>query len=271
MLRLVPCRRSICSGMAMLAIVSSGCAFLAHQPQTPARQVSYKQLNDPVPAGDRYFLLVFGSQTTPKVPRFTHSWVTFVKVPAPVPGSPIAIEQHSISWMPATLCIRTFYPCVEAGVNLTLHDSIKMALGYHECVTMWGPYEIPSGLFNKLMIQKRFMESGTVGYQCIDTVGESGLTGDGSNCIHAISDADTLFRRQAYPLTYFGNSASLNILRKLVERGAIPDVKTTHDWLIPQLGLNQYEICRREYSPPLIHGPLRFGPLVEAGSADPGP
>lgn len=257
--------------MALLAVVVSGCAFIAHQPQTPARTVGYKDLNDPVPTGDRYFLLVFGSQTTPKVPRFTHSWVTFVRVPAPIPGEPFRIEQHSISWMPATLCIRTLYPCVETGVNLSLHDSVRMAMGYHERVTLWGPYEIQSGLYHKLMLQKQFVESGAIGYQCIDTVGEAGLTGDGSNCIHAISDADVLFRRQAYPLTYFGDSASLNILRKLVERGAVTGVNVTHDWLIPLLGLDQYPICRREYTPPLIRGPLRFGPLMEAGPGDPGP
>ena len=38
---------------------------------------------DPAPAGERYYLLVFGAQTTPMVPRFTHTWVTFVRVPAP--------------------------------------------------------------------------------------------------------------------------------------------------------------------------------------------
>jgi hypothetical protein len=58
----------------------------------------------------------------------------------------------------------------------------------------------------------------------------------------------------------------------LVERGAIQDVQTTHDWLIPRLGLDQYEVVRREYSPPLLPGPLRFGPFVIApGPGDPGP
>lgn len=256
------CRRILYRGIVLLAVAVCGCALVAHQPQTPARQVSYKQL-DVAATVDRHYLLVFGAQTTPKLPRFTHSWVTFVRV---APDG--KVEQHSISWMPATLCIRTFYPCIEPGVNLTLHQSIEMALGYHEKVTMWGPFEISSGLFNKFMLQKQFMESGAIGYQCIDTYGEAGLTGGGSNCIHAISDADSLFTRQAYPLTFFGNSASLNILWKLQKRGAIPDVYTTHDWLIPSLGIDQYPICRREYTPPLFHGPLRFGP---AGEPDLGP
>jgi hypothetical protein len=255
----------------MFALTSAGCAMLAHQPQTPARQVSYKDLDDPAPSGDRYYLVVFGAQTVPKLPRFTHSWVTFVRVGPSAPGAPPAVTHHSISWMPATLFIRTFRPVVEPGVNLDLHASIRMAQGYNERVSMWGPYEIPSGLYRKLLIQKGFMESGTVGYQCIDTVGEAGLHGNGSNCIHAISDADAIFTRQAYPLAYFGDAASQNILRMMVERGAVPDVNVTHDWLIPLLGLDQYEIVRREYSPPLIHGPIRFGPLVVPGPGVPGP
>jgi hypothetical protein len=229
-----------------------GCARYARQPDTPARHVSYIDLNDPAPPGERYYLLVFGSQTTPKIPRFTHTWVTFVRTCGP--GT--LVEQHTISWMPASLFIRTWRPYVEPGVNLNLVKSIEMARGYGERVSLWGPYEIPPGLYRKLLLQKGFVESGSIGYQCIDTVGEAGWFGEGSNCIHAISDADSLFTRQAYPLTYFGESASLNILRQLVLREAIQDVETTHDWLIPQLGLDRYPIVRREYTPPWF--PERF-------------
>ena len=263
-------RRRILQAAAVVpfvVVLFAGCAIVSHQPQTPARKVSYKDLNNPPVPGERYYLLVFGSETFPKIPRFTHSWITFIRVPAD--GSPL--EHHSISWMPSTLFIKTFRPTVEPGVNLTLHESIEMALHYHERISMWGPYEIPPGLYRKFMIQKQFLESGEIGYQCIDTYGEAGWTGDGSNCIHAISDADVMFARQAYPLTYFGDSASLNILRKMAERGAIIDVKTTHDFVLPALKIDQYPITRREYTPPLIPGPLRFGPFVRPGPGDPGP
>jgi hypothetical protein len=245
----------------------AGCAYVSHQPHTPARKVSYKELNEPAVPGERYYLLIFGSETFPKVPRFTHSWITFIRVPA----DGTATEHYSISWMPSTLFIKTFRPTIEPGVNLTLHESIEMALHYHERISMWGPYEIPPGLYRKFMIQKRFLESGEIGYQCIDTVGEAGWTGDGSNCIHAISDGDVMFTRQAYPLTYFGDTASLNILRKMAERGAIPDVKATHDEVLPSLKIDDYPIVRREYSPPLIPGPLRFGPFTQPRPGDPGP
>ena len=53
-----------------------------------------------------------------------------------------------------------------------------MARGYGERVSLWGPYEIPPGLYRKLLSQKEFIESGAVGYQCIDTIGEAGLDGE---------------------------------------------------------------------------------------------
>jgi hypothetical protein len=129
-------------------------------------------------------------------------------------------------------------------------------------VSLWGPYEIPPGLYRKLLIQEQFVGSGAIGYQCIDTIGEAARTGKGSNCVHAISDADSLFRRQAYPLSYFGDAASLHILRQLVIRGAVPDPYQTHDWLIPALGLTQYPIVRREYTPPPFPNLPRFAPAL---------
>ena len=247
---------------SLVTLLPVGCASLANAPDTPARSFHYPQLNDPVPTGDRYYLLVFGSQSLPKQPRYTHTWITFVRIPAPLPGCKPDLEQHTISWMPSTLNIRTFNFSVEPGVNLNLHESLKLALDDHDRISLWGPYEIPSGLFRKLKIQKDFVESGKIGYQCIDSVGGAARDGNGSNCVHAISDADATFTRQAYPLSSFGETASHYILKQLVERGAIKNVETKHDFLMPILDLERYPIVRREYNPPLIPGPLRFGHLL---------
>ena len=62
------------------------------------------------------------------------------------------------------------------------------------------------------MVQKQFMESGEVGYQCIDNIGEAPRDGAGCDCIHAMSDIDLIFNRRRYPLTYFGEAASRNIV-----------------------------------------------------------
>jgi hypothetical protein len=251
-------RRQLLPVLIVLAACLGGCAWRVNQPDTPARHFSYMELNQPAPPGERYYLLVFGAQSTPKIPRYTHTWVTAVRARDVGRGVCPAVEHHSISWMPATLYIRTWLPCVEPGVNLTLHESIQMAMGYCERVSLWGPYEIPPGVYRKFLIQKDFIDSGAIGYQCIDTIGEAARTGDGSNCIHAISDADAMFSRQAYPLWTFGDSASTNILRQLILRGVIRDVEMTHDWLVPALRLDQYPIVRRAYQAPWFPEFYRF-------------
>ena len=239
-------RRVLSFAVALAAVLPAGCTALSARPDTPATKVTFAELNArPTPRGERYYGMVFGAQSHPKLARFTHSWVTVVKVPAG--GVP---EAHTISWMPATLNIRTLRPCVEPGVNLDLHASIVDCLRKCERVSLWGPYEIPPGLYRKVLLQKEFIDSGAVGYQCIDTIGEAGLHGNGNNCIHAITDADAMYDRQAYPLAFFGDAASENLLNQVVARGGVPDPTTTHDWLIPALKLDQYPIVRRAYTGP---------------------
>jgi hypothetical protein len=258
--------------VAMLAAITAtqvGCAAFSAKPPTPAAEVSFLELNKtPVPPGERYYLLIFGSETCPRIPKLTHSWATVVKVPVCAPDATPVAEHHSISWMPATLEIRPWYICVEPGVNLNVHQSIEMAQSKGETVYMWGPFEIPIGLYRKGLLQKAFIDSGAIGYQCIDTIGEAGKNGNGSNCIHAITDADSRYDRQAYPLAFFGVPASENMLHQIVDRGAIADPYLTHDWVIPLLKLDCYDICRRQYEPRKHNGPLRWMATKNA-DADP--
>jgi hypothetical protein len=103
------------------------------------------------------------------------------------------------------------------------------------------------GFFHRFLVQKAFMESGQVGYQCIDSVGEAARHGSGCDCIHAITDMDPLFDRNRYPLTYFGQSASLNIVRQIHTRPVIVGPEADHGWLLSALGLDQDCIERRHY------------------------
>jgi hypothetical protein len=244
--------RLVCSlGLALAALLPVGCAAVSAQPDTPAAKVTFRELNErPTPRGERFYGMVFGAESHPKLARFTHSWVTVVRVPAAAAGTDPVPEVHTISWMPATLSIHPLNPCVEPGVNLDLHTSIVDCLRKCERVSMWGPYEIPPGLYRKVLLQKEFIDSGAVGYQCIDTFGEAGLVGNGNNCIHAITDADAEYDRQAYPLAFFGDAASEHMLEQVVARGGVPDPTKTHDWLIPALKLDQYPIVRRAYQGP---------------------
>ncbi|HLW64900.1 MAG TPA: hypothetical protein VKS79_06225 [Gemmataceae bacterium] len=234
----------------LLAVVctASGCSALAKKPPTPADNYTSEQTAAIAAGpGERYYLLVFGSQETPKRAKYTHTWATVVKVTEYAVGAAPAIQEETISWLPSSRDIRPLSFMVEPGTNFGLHLTIQEVLSHKERVSLWGPYEVRPGFGFRFHIQKSFMESGRVGYQCIDNAGEAARTGDGCNCIHAITDMDPVFDRKQYPLTYFGNAASENIVRRLHERSVILCPEAEHGWLIPVLGLDQYPIERQTY------------------------
>ena len=75
------------------ACAANGCAALAKKPPTPADDISPRQAAAvQAGPGERYFVLVFGSQSTPKRAKYTHSWATIVKV-TDGPGGPKVEEQ----------------------------------------------------------------------------------------------------------------------------------------------------------------------------------
>jgi hypothetical protein len=239
------------AALVLLACIAAGCAGRA-QSLSPVRELPSEAIpNDPVP-GERYYVLIFGSETALRVPRYTHTWATAVKtVTAPGCAEQVA-EVHTISWMPATLDIHPWRFTPEPGRNLELHETLRMALGHREQVAMWGPYEIPPQAYRRFLMQKAFMESGRVGYQCIDTLGE-GADGTGCDCIHAITDMDPDFQRNYYRLSRFGQAGSEFIVRQLFERDLLV-TEDTHPWLDGPLGLCQYPIRHRVYRerPPLF-------------------
>lgn len=248
----------------VLAFTGQGCATFAKKPNTPADDLSPAELLAmPAPPNERYFLLVFGSQSSPKVPKYTHSWATVVKVTDLGPGSPPAIEPSTISWMPATLDIHAARLRVEPGVNLDLDTSIREMLKHDEKIVMWGPYEIWHGAYRRFMTQKQFIDSGEIGYQCFDSLGEAARTGHGCDCIHAITDMDPQYGRGRYPLSFFGIGASRHAVRQIMSRGAVIDPDKTHDWLLGSLGLEKCSITREEY-----RGPTKpFSPEAIAGTS----
>jgi hypothetical protein len=230
--------------LVLLAFGPAGCAGRA-QSLSPLRDLPGAAIPNDAAPGERFYILVFGSESTMKVPRYTHTWATVVKT-VEVPGcAPQVAEVQTISWMPATLKIRPWHFSPEPGRNLELHETLRMVLSHREHVAMWGPYEIHPQGFRRGVMQKAFMESGRVGYQCIDTVGAGG-DGSGCDCIHAITDMDPDFQRSYYRLTRFGQAGSEFIVRQLFDRNLLV-TEDTHTWLEGPLGLSRYPIQHRVY------------------------
>jgi hypothetical protein len=71
-------------------------------------------------------------------------------------------------------------------------------------------------------------------------VGEAAWAGAGSNCIHAVSDADCAFGPG--PTLVFGYDAGSVMTAHLTCSGALVCPAQTHDWLVAALGLDCYPI-----------------------------
>lgn len=233
-------------GIAIL--VATGCSFLAKRTPTPAATIDKEELSHRTPPpGERYYTILFGSLNKLKQPRHSHTWASMVRVKR-LPGqAQPEIEVKTISWMPATLAIRPFSSRVEPGVNLTLPDSVRLMKEDGQSIEMWGPYEVWHGFWERFSVQHAFMESGAVGYQCTDTIGEAARLGNGCDCIHAISDMDPAFPRWRYPLTWYGPSATENLVRRIMHAHGTIDARHTHDWLLEPLNLTDSCIIQREY------------------------
>ena len=125
---------------------------------------------EPVARGkERYYIIIFGSQSTPRLPRYTHTWATFVKASGEGPDSSTyhIDEVFTISWLPADLVVRSLRLRAQEGVNLDLEATLAYVL-QRERVSEWGPFEITQRLYDQAVERKAQLESGSVKYKAID-------------------------------------------------------------------------------------------------------
>ena len=149
--------------------------------------------------------------------------------------------------MPATLKIRPWNFHVEKGSNLGLHETLHWATSSPQRISAWGPYECRPRLYYRALVQKEFLESGWIGYQAIDDIGESGSA---CECFHALTDIDPRFGRHRNRLFQTGELAGKLIVRRLWENKALICAIHTYDWLNAALGLDRYPIVHRVYRAP---------------------
>src|SRR4051794_40050984 len=151
--------------------------------------------------GERYHLMIFGSQSSPKLLRYTHTWATFIRVVGEGDDPRgYQVYQHTISWLPASLDVRTFAPLPEKGVNLDLYATLAAVLKNGEGVTMWGPFEMRPEIYERSLQIKAILDSGVAEYRAIST-SQNLLVSD---CIHAVASVDPVFGRGHYPLIRVG-------------------------------------------------------------------
>ena len=239
------------------ALIACGCALTAKRPPTPAADLTTADVAAlPKPPGERFFLVLYGCHDIFHRPSRSHTWGTLVRVPCSEvgkcgPATPgcvdPALTEYTISWLPVTGKIEVSSRNVEPGRNYGLHETMQFAADADASVAIWGPYEVWHGTAHRFVIQKQFLDSGVVGYQANDNRGEAARLGNGCDCIHAITDMDPEYPRWRYPLAFWGKPATANLVRRIMRSPAIIDPPTTHDWLLPRLGLTPDQYTQREY------------------------
>ena len=190
-------------------------------------------------AEEAYYVMIFGSQSSPKELRYTHTWATFVRAIGEGPDpSTYALQVHTISWLPQTLEVKVWRPWPEPGVNLDLYQTLQAVYGHKESVTMWGPFVIRKEGYDRSLWVLQVIASGAPRYRAISTPRNLLV----SDCIHAVAAVDPVFGRAHYPLIRIGKPASRFIARQIMTRSPFDQTLYDNSWLIPRLGLNRYPI-----------------------------
>jgi hypothetical protein len=208
-----------------------------------------------LPAGcepqSRYYLILFGGQGNFLRPRTAHTWATYVRAD-PCPDGTVRLDPFTISWLPATLDVRPLKLHPEPGVNLTLEETFAfMANARHpwlQRIAMWGPFEIGPDRYWRAFQHKRRLESGAVTYRVLDWFDQHP---DISHCIHAVTMADPSLHRTCQPVFGIGEFGTAGVARGLVRAGVVTQPDVTHDWLIPALGLDRYDLVRHRVGSPV--------------------
>lgn len=198
---------------------------------------------DAAQAGVRHYILIFGAQTHPKIPRFTHTFCTIVRVADPPPGiCGLCIEAHTISWLPQTLKVRPYRLRAEPGRNLTLEETLQWSAQNRMQVSLWGPYAISEYFYGRVLNEYARFESGEYLYRAVDPPRRGDIAAD---CIHAVTDIDQNDSRLTYLVIGSGDAVTRKFVRILDRRGRLMIPPEDTSWLESALGLDRYSIRHR--------------------------
>lgn len=210
-------------------------------------------------ADEYYYAIVFGSQSHPKVLRYSHTWATFVR--AVGTGSDLstyALEEVTISWLPASLVVRVLAHEPEPGVNLGPYETIRYVQSNRENITAWGPFAVTPLLYQRALAQAARLRSGTVRYRALSGPRDLSF----SDCIHAVADVDPQLGRGSYPLIRVGTSASRYIAMNVRTRSLMDQERDDNAWLVQRIGLESLgvKVIRPRDTPKLHFAPEPLSP-----------
>jgi hypothetical protein len=198
---------------------------------------------------DRYFIIPFAYQDRGNHPEHSHSFLSVIRVfadnkqPKPTPGLATRtyknrnFEAFTISWLPSdfmtnpNLCVfdglgSRLIPqnnkCpVLPGRNVTLAETIKLAVDQKNAVAMWGPYEIKKPAFDLGVKRKQLLDSGTIKYRADDRLYRKDKVA--ISCFHAMAGLDELYPNGGLFGTGFlmwGFNGTARVLKEYTEKAS---------------------------------------------------
>jgi hypothetical protein len=234
---------------------------------------------------DRYFIIPFAYQDRGNHPEHSHSFLSVIRVladnkqPKPTPGLKTGkyrnreFEAFTISWLPSdfmtnpNLCVfdgpgSRLIPqnnkCpVLPGRNVTLAETIKLAVDQKNAVAMWGPYEIKQAAFDLAVKRKQLLDGGTIKYRADDRLYRKDKVA--ISCFHAMAGLDELFPNGGLFGTGFlmwGFNGTARVLKEYTE-------KASNKHLL----LEPVDIKKDRYGfvhAPALNGEVPYDPLKSA-------
>ena len=196
---------------------------------------------------DRYFIIPFAYQDRGNHPEHSHSFLSVVRVfaddkqPKLTPGLKTGtyknreFEAFTISWLPHDFTTNP-HLCVFDGVgsrlipqnnkcpvlpgrNVSLEETIKLAVDEKNAVAMWGPYEIKQAAFDLAVKRKRLLDGGTIKYRADDRLYRKDKVA--ISCFHAMAGLDELFPNGGLFGTGFlmwGFNGTARVLKEYTEK-----------------------------------------------------
>jgi hypothetical protein len=189
-----------------------------------------------------YYAIIFATEGDLPLPRYAHTFATFVKATGQGPCSDhYVLEAHTLSWSPASGEVRVARFSPEPGTNLDLAGSLHWARSLDARVSRWGPFQVRKELYDRARAQIARLESGALQYKALDL----GLRPySASNCIHALSDIDADGGLLDTGADY-GAEASYQVAHHFLRWMINP--YQVHEWVYDRLGLRDWPIEPRTW------------------------
>ncbi len=177
------------------------------------------RLGEGVNRHDRYFTIPFAYQNYWNNPKFSHSFISVIRVLADGKQPSLRsgfrrgryknrnFEAFTISWLPHDfdtnphLCVfdgvgsrvvPKWNKCpISAGRNFRLDETLKLAVNVKNAVGMWGPYEIKKEAFDLAVKRKELLDGGTIRYRADDRLARKDRVA--INCFHAMAGLEELY------------------------------------------------------------------------------